>query len=111
MSGAVTEHELLETMVEGYSYRRSDVTSLLYDKPKAAVLDALEALVKKGSVWRTYVGGRFEYIRLTLVQLADMAQRKADQSDTPEWMGKALTGYGDWLDRHHALAMSTRRTA
>jgi hypothetical protein len=111
MSGAVTESELLAAMVEGRSYRRSDVGSLLVDKPKAAVHDALEGLVRKGAVWRTYVGKRFEYIRLTLVQLTDMAQRKADRSDMPDWMKKTLTGYGDWLDRHRALAMSTRRTA
>ncbi|KUZ66836.1 hypothetical protein WI36_24010 [Burkholderia ubonensis] len=111
MSGAVTEHELLQTMIVGRSYRRSDVASLLDEKPTAAVLDALEALVRKGIVWRTYVGSRFEYIRLTIVQLADMANRKADQIDTPKRAGKPLTGYGDWLERHRALAMSTRGTA
>ncbi|HEF4742856.1 TPA: hypothetical protein SAO08_002703 [Burkholderia multivorans] len=111
MSGAVTENELLQTMIAGRSYRRSDVASLLGDRPSAAVLDALEALVRKGAVWRTYVGSRFEYIRLTLVQLAEMTQRKADQVDAPKRSGKPLTGYGDWLDGHRALAMSTRRTA
>ncbi|MCA8266472.1 hypothetical protein [Burkholderia vietnamiensis] len=111
MSGAVTERELLEAMAEGRSYRRSDVPALMSDRPQAAVLDALEGLVKKGAVWRTYVGSRFEYIRLTIAELADMAHRKADQIDVPEWMKKTLTGYGDWLEKHRALAMSTRRTA
>lgn len=108
MTNAVTEEELLSTMVEGYSYRRSDVAALIYDKPSGAVLDVLDALVNKGDVWRTYAGGRFEYVRLSERNLSDMRQRRADRSDVPAWMRGVLTGYAAALARHRALCEASR---
>ncbi|KVZ18601.1 hypothetical protein WT88_29400 [Burkholderia stagnalis] len=108
MTNAVTEEELLSTMVEGYSYRRSDVAALICDKPSGAVLDVLDTLVNKGAVWRTYAGSRFEYVRLSAQDLADMRQRRADRIDVPTWMRGVLNGYAATLAQHRAVCEASR---
>ncbi|WP_175795925.1 hypothetical protein [Burkholderia anthina] len=105
----VTESELLSAMVEGHSYRFDAVARLIEEAPKPAVRDALDGLVKKGDVWRTYVGGRWEYVRLSAQDFAHMRKRNADRVDVPDWMRGQLTGYQATLIRHRAVCEASRR--
>lgn len=107
MTNAVTESELLATMVEGYRYRRSDLVELFCEAPAPAVHDALEGLVRKGQVWKPYAGGRYEYVRLSPADLADMAQRRADRSEAPPWMNATLRGYESALFMRASLIEPT----
>ncbi|CAB3779246.1 hypothetical protein LMG28688_00777 [Paraburkholderia caffeinitolerans] len=105
----VTESELLAAMVQGHSYRFDAVARLIPEAPKAAVKDALSGLVDKGDVWKTYVGGRWEYIRLSEQDFDDMRKRSADRVDIPDWMRGQLTGYEATLARHRAVCEASRR--
>ncbi|WP_143811132.1 hypothetical protein [Paraburkholderia piptadeniae] len=99
---------MLDAMVEGKSYRVDAVANLIPDAPKPAVKDALLGLVKKGDVWKTYNGGRWEYVRLSTQDFDDMRTRRADRVDIPEWMRGSLTGYEATLGRHRAVCEASR---
>lgn len=88
-------------MVEGKSYRQSEVATLIDGATRMSAIDALSGLVRKGLVWRTYNGGRWEFIRLSVADLDSMQKRRADRSDVPEWMTNgSLSGYDRSLFVH-----------
>ncbi|HDR9065527.1 TPA: hypothetical protein ACU967_002285 [Burkholderia contaminans] len=104
----VTERELLDVMVEGQNYRADAVARLMNDAPTAVVRDTLDGLARKGKVWKTYTGGRWEYVRLSSQDFADMRQRRADRIDIPLWMRGGLTGYTAALARHQSVCLASR---
>lgn len=106
---SVSHQDLIDAMHANYEYSQDEIRELFDDRPRAAVMDALYALVAKGAIWRATARSPIKFVLLQGERLQEAIERKTTRGTTPAWMTQNLAGYDSNNARFRELCMSTRK--